>query len=62
MRVPDKRDAHTHSVKKVSFLTEISRFPEILRNFRAEIGKGKHFSSLALQKMRVFAAHVTEND
>ena len=38
------------------------RSPEILRDFRAEIGKGKRFQSLRLMKTHDFAVHTAEID
>ena len=50
------------SHQKSTFFDGKGRSPEILRDFRAGIGKGKRFQSLRFVKTRDFAVHAAEID
>ena len=53
-----RRSSH----QKSTFFDGKGRSPEILRDFRAGIGKGKRFQSLRFVKTRDFAVHAAKID
>ncbi|MBQ4618798.1 MAG: hypothetical protein IJB25_02815 [Clostridia bacterium] len=57
-----KQQNAASSHQKSTFFDGKGRSPEILRNFRAGIGKGKRFQSLRFVKTRDFAVHAAKID